>query len=433
MKRSPSDRLAPAVFIVSVAVLGIVYGTVSSWWGWFPAPQIGLAHRTMLDLQKNWRNDLGLEPTRHLVAPDDSGAAPDPDRGFALHDGGAAAPGYTLVAGLSDDQETSVHAAWLFDSEGNEVHRWPIRYASLDETSEPQNVMLHGMEVFPDGSLALTFDAGNTVARIDACGERIWSTAGRYHHTLNRDGAGMLMTWRDDTIVWIDEETGEEVRALDLRKEVVHARDGEQQGYLDIRTRTPETAAGRLRYMDDPFHPNDVEPLRAEMAAAFPMFETGDLLISLRELNLVAVLDPETGALKWWHHGPWLKQHDPDFQPDGTITVYDNATGTGSSKIRRIDPADDTVTLDFAGSGEVPFYSWRRGKHQYLPNGNILLSEPEHGRVLEVDAAGKLVWDRHMVWDAEHNLIVTEARHIPEDYFSDGALSCATDMAAAAP
>jgi hypothetical protein len=431
MKKSLSDRIAPVVFAVSIAALGTLYGTVASWWGWFPAPQIGLAHRTVTDLRTNWRNDFALEPTRHLVAPDDSGETADPDRGYRVTDASRIEPGYTLVAGLNTERDAPFHMVRLFDEDGEEVHRWPIRYGLFDEETKPQNVMLHGLELFEDGSLAVTFDAGQAVARVDACGRPIWSTIGRYHHSLHRDGRGNILSWRDDTIVWLDEETGEEVRAIDLRKEVVNALDGEQLAYLDIRTRTPENAGEEIRYLEDPFHPNDAEPLRAEMADAFPMFEAGDVLVSLRELNMIAVIDPESRELKWWQHGPWLKQHDPDFQPDGTITVYDNATGTGSSKIRRIDPETGEMSVDFAGGEEVPFYSWRRGKHQVLRNGNILLTEAEHGRVMEIAPDGTPVWDRHMVWDADSNVIITEARKIPPDFFEGGVPSCDEEIAMA--
>ncbi len=430
MKRPVADRIAATGFVVSIAVLGMLYGIVSSWWGWFPAPQVGLAHRTMLDLKKNWRNDFAFEPTRHLVAPDDSGAAPDPERGHAVQAADRVLPGYTLIAGLNAVEGETVHVVRLYDETGAEVHAWPIRYADLDTETRPQNVMLHGMEVFADGSIAVTFDSGQAVARIDECGEPIWVTNGRYHHSLDRDGAGHILSWRDDIIVWLDEETGEELRALDLRKDIVPALEGEQQAYLDIRTETPYTAEGEIRYLLDPFHPNDAEALLPEMAEAFPMFEAGDVLVSLRELNLVGVVDPDTAELKWWRHGPWFKQHDPDFQPDGTITVYDNATGSGQSKIRRIDPKDDTLSVDFAGSDALPFYSWRRGKHQVLENGNLLLTEAEHGRILEVDPDGRPVQERHMVWDAESNVIVTEARHVPPDFFGGGAPSCNREVAA---
>ena len=140
-KRPFSERAAPVVFAASIAALGVLYGTVSSWWGWFPAPQIGLAHRTYLDLKNNWRNDIGLEPTRHIVAPDDSGETPDPERGFVAHQPDRAEGGYTLVAGLNTDPEGTFHVVRLYDAEGEEVHHWPVAYGEIDSQSKPQTLI----------------------------------------------------------------------------------------------------------------------------------------------------------------------------------------------------------------------------------------------------------------------------------------------------
>ena len=49
----------------------------------------------------------------------------------------------------------------------------------------------------------------------------------------------------------------------------------------------------------DPTHLNNVEPLPRAMAAAFPQFAPGDLLVSLRNVNTIAVIDPHTKRLKW--------------------------------------------------------------------------------------------------------------------------------------
>ncbi|APX14036.1 arylsulfotransferase family protein [Tateyamaria omphalii] len=423
MKLPSSDSFARGFFIVSFALIAMVYGIVSSWWGWFPAPQIGEAHRTYLDVSQNWRNDIGLEPTRHLVAPNDTGT-PEPDRGFEQRPGTERMPGYVLIAGLSDDQDTSVFAVRLMDANGDEVHRWPINYENFDPDTPPQNVMLHGMEVFEDGSVVVTFDVGNAIARVDQCGQTMWSVRGGFHHSITRDGAGGIWTWYGEDMVRLDAATGDKTFSLNLRNDIVAARDGDQRAIFDIRVRMPDTAEEQITYLHDPFHPNDVEMLRPDMADAFPMFEAGDLMFSLREPNLVAVVDPQTGILKWWQHGPWFKQHDPDFEPDGTITVFDNATGAMQSRILRIDPRDRRVTVDFAGTEDEPFYTWRRGKHQTLPNGNLLLTEAEHGRLLEVSGDGEVVWTHDMVWDEDSNLIVTEARHVSEDFFTNGLPSC---------
>lgn len=422
MKKPSSDAIAGAIFVISFALVAMVYGIVSSWWGWFPAPQIGAAHRNFLELKNNWRNDIALEPTRHLIAP--GGRDTGPERGFSGSVPPAVAEGYVLVSGLNDDQEQSFHVVRMFDGNGTEVHRWPVHYELFDDQARPQNVMLHGMEVFEDGSLVAAFDSGFAIARFDACGEPMWVNNGAYHHSIARDGEGRLVTWLDNAVAWLDEDTGEVLKTVDIETDMIPAAGGEAMSLFRMRTRMPELPTGKISYLDDPWHPNDAEPLRAEMADAFPMFEAGDVLISLRELNLVAVLDPDTARMKWMRQGPWFKQHDPDWEADGTISVFDNATGEGRSRILRVRPGEEGVEEVFAGSDAVPFYSWRRGKHQTLPDGGILLTEAEGGRVLEVTPGGEVAWERHMVWDEDENLATTEARWVPGDFFAGGLPDC---------
>lgn len=418
-----SEKLPVVFFITSVAVIGVGYGAAAARSDWFPNPQITLAVDTIRDLGANWKNDVGLEPTRHLVPS----RKPGEENHIAMHDPARTTPGTFLVAGLSRDQQKGPFTVTLFDAAGETLHEWPIDYADADPDGvKPLNTMLHGMEVLPDGSLLATFDGGNAVARFDTCGAPIWATNGEFHHALSPDNDGGFLGWRANTVVHIDAETGEPTDILSIEDDMMPG----QEGILGIRTFITD-GENPLAWESDPFHANDVETLTPAMADAFPQFEVGDLLISLRELNLVAVADRETGAFKWYSHGPWLKQHDPDFQPDGTITVYDNNTGSGMSRILRIDPKTNATEVAFAGSDAVPFYSWQRGKHQVLPSGNILITEAQHGRVFEVTPQGTLVWERDMGWDADRNLIVTEARHLPEGFFADGIPSC--DVTAGIP
>jgi hypothetical protein len=139
----------------------------------------------------------------------------------------------------------------------------------------------------------------------------MWITQGNYHHSIAADGAGGLWSWRDDTTVRLAAETGTETRTLAPRADILPAAGG-QQGVFVIQS-FADGPDNPLAYPGDPFHAKDVEPLSPEMVAAFPGFEAGDLLISLREANLVPVVDLHNGALRWWQHGPWLKQHNPDF------------------------------------------------------------------------------------------------------------------------
>lgn len=415
-----SDRIAFLAFLAACIIFAVLYGVFAVRWDTFPNPQIVRFEGMIRDLTRYWKNDFGLEPNRHLIE------LPEPRTAetFRLHRPEARAPGFTLIAGLSDDQETSVHAVTLYDQEGREIYRWPVDYAALDsDGTEPTGVMMHGVYPLPDGSLVAAFDAGNVLGRIDACGRPVWAVEGGFHHSVEADDEGMLWAWRSEAVVRLDPETGEIDRELDLREQIVEG----QHGIFSIHAAED---ARELSYLGDAFHSNDVEPLSAEMAGAFPMFEAGDLMVSMRELNLVAVISPDTGRLRWWQHGPWHRQHDPDFEPDGTISVYDNRMSLGDSRILKIDPATREVTTVYEGTEEHPFYSYRRGKHQILPNGNVLVTEAEAGRVFEATPDGDLVWERDMAWDDEHNLIITSAQNLAPDFFEPGALACAATTSA---
>jgi hypothetical protein len=138
----------------------------------------------------------------------------------------------------------------------------------------------------------------------------------------------------------------------------------------------------------------------------------------LRNLNLVAVLDPDNLVVKWWSHGPWRWQHDPDFTPDGKISVYNNNYGIERSEIIKVHPETLEISNDLF-DGEVRFYSVSMGKHQYLPNGNVLIVVPFEGRVLVATSAGQKVMEFNNVSTkgTEYNGHVENGLWVPVDYF----------------
>ena len=157
--------------------------------------------------------------------------------------------------------------------------------------------------------------------------------------------------------------------------------------------------AGKLGSRDVT-HLNDIEPLPSSMADAYPLFEGGDLAVSLKALDLVFVVDPDTRRVKWHASHPFIAQHDPDFVGGGWIGVFDNnsdgtARGTvlGGSRIVMVQPHTDSVTVRFPTSRSEPLYTTYRGKWQQLENGNMLLTEAIAGRVVEVAADGRTVWE----------------------------------------
>ena len=164
------------------------------------------------------------------------------------------------------------------------------------------------------------------------------------------------------------------------------------------------------------------------------MFKAGDILVSMRQLNIVFVFDPRTEKIKWRQVGPWLRQHDPDFLKDGTISVFDNRNDNtkhgsilGGSRIVRINPATRATWTAYAphdGKGSRHFYSAIMGKHQTLANGNILITDPPAGRVFEVTPAGEIVWQYVNGLDKDHVALMTGAIRLPENYFDFSHMQC---------
>jgi hypothetical protein len=425
-----TEAFSRRIFIASVAVLfGLgAFGcglAVERWHLWpYEISQSAYAAARSLILHGKI-----IPAGRRVRAPRDAAREP-----FTIVDAKAIAGGYYVFVGWDDTQRA--YAAWLYDHTGRLLHTWSWDYLRLDPDGPLNGIdNPHAFHVLADGSIVVGFDHGDVVARLDACSEPVWIKSAIYHHSFEAADDGSLWTWEGegtayghfDRIVNFDPATGEKLRQIGLVDDIVK-RMGSAAIVFGVR---PDY---RFQHFDkdpkdkkaiDIFHANDVEPLRAGMAPAFPMFEAGDLLISLRTSNLVAVVDPDDYRVKWWSNGPWIGQHDPDFTSDGAISVYNNNTGRGRSEIVRIDPATHGISNElFAGGAR--FYSAFMGRHQYLPNGNVLIAVPSEGRAIEVSPHGRLVMEFN-------NLARTGRNHGDYNEHVENALWIAADYFAAVP
>ena len=349
------------------------------------------------------------------------------------------APGYIFVYGTIDYVD-SLHAGILLDIDGNVIHRWIIDQQALKEIvarknaedggdrklKSPNRRLPQGLELLPDGTLILNEGyRGNGMQNIDFCGRFQWSALGAYHHVVSLD--------KEDNTLWafgpgdtmqLDLANGEVLREISLQD--IH------NANPDVSIFTPRRRISAGQWLADPIHKNDLEPLPSEMAAAFPQFEPGDLLITHRSTNLIFVMDPDDLKVKWWRSGIVRRPHDADWQPDGTISIYDNnmrepvegndgamddLNVTRYSKIVSIDPKTYESWVAYDGARDN-FYSGARGMHQVLPNGNILITSPHQGRIIEVDSKGDTVFEFLNTYDDKEMLILSEVRWLPEDYFS---------------
>lgn len=320
------------------------------------------------------------------------------------------------------DNELRSNAVWMYDAQGALVHRWPVDEAVIYEGETTGSSRPHPMEPLPDGSILVGFDALEAMARLDACGKPVWTKRGVHHHSFERAEDGGVWTWYGDHsayseyqyLVKFDPETGEEIKRIGLIEDVV-THSPEQATLLSLST--DDAFRGDLANPRDLFHPNDIEELPSAIADAFEQFEAGDLVLSLKTLDLILVMD-QKGKIKWSQQGPWRQQHDPDFRPDGTISIFDNNRARTQSDILVIDPVSREIKSLFA-NWDVPFSTAHRGKHQYLPNGNILLTVPDQGQVLEVTPDRRVAVEFNNLWprDASLNDDITNAKWVPDGFF----------------
>lgn len=343
-------------------------------------------------------------------------------QGVRIADSSAVQPGLTFVNSLWKGEEEWYAGFQLINREGETLHRWRVDRGTLfpdsvERRGDPEHRILHGSYLFPNGDVLLNAQYTGTV-RIDACGDIRWRLSGGNHHSVERaeDGTFWISGLAEepratspkypdgfpglDKPVWLDQlhhvsadgTLLERINVLDI----LYSNDLER--YI-VKALQPQAGTSAPPFRDIT-HLNDVEPLSSSMADEYPMFEAGDLLVSLRKISLVFVFDPDSGRVKWHTSDPLITQHDPDFIGEGWIGIFDNrrdfterGTMLGGSRIVTVQPHTDSVEVPFPTSTSDLLYTTSQGMWQQLPNGNMLLAEAKAGRILEVDSAGRPVWE----------------------------------------
>lgn len=420
-----SEIAAKRIFIAScgflLSMVGFAYGVAVERYQIWPYSVVHESIRLIRDLREFGEP---IPPGRRVPAPAEASREL-----FTVHEPGRVLPGYYAIVGWDDARQR--YAAWLYDHRGERRHTWVFNYDALDPDG-PWNGEdhPHPFHLLRDGSVLVAFDSGDVMARLDACSEPVWIKSGIYHHSLSRTDDGSFWTWRGDGTPYghyhyaenFDADTGDTIREIGLIEDVI-AKHNDAAIAFGFRQDFPFRRFERdpvFLAANDMFHPNDVEALSDGLAPLFPMFEAGDLLMSFRTANLVVVIDADEHYVKWSARGPWISQHDPDFTSDGKISVYNNNLGRGRSEIVKIDPATRAVSNELS-KGDARFYSEFMGKHQYLPNGNILIAVPGEGRVLEVTADGGNVMEFNNVAARTpgYNDHIENAMWVPADYFDE--------------
>ena len=112
----------------------------------------------------------------------------------------------------------------------------------------------------------------------------------------------------------------------------------------------------------------------------------------MRNMDALAVLDVQKRSFVWLMQGCWRRQHAADFLENGHLLLYDNAGDEVQSRVLEYDPVSHTLPWWYANDNSILFLADGMGDTQRLPNGNTLIVHPTMGRIFEVTASKKSVW-----------------------------------------
>jgi len=142
----------------------------------------------------------------------------------------------------------------------------------------------------------------------------------------------------------------------------------------------------------NPLHLNGIDIVGRD---AKPPLAPGDLLVSLRNPNLLATLDPESGRITGVHRGTFVQQHAARHLGGSRVLLFDNwggdATG-GPSRIVEVDLATGAerrvFPLSDTGAPLSAAYSNKAGHLDLSPDRRrALISVSEHGIGAEIEIA----------------------------------------------
>lgn len=438
MKRTnyTSDNVAKVLLAASILSAAWAYGVVSYRFEWFPYPQLRsvIANATAAVTSLRQSSDLSL-PWWYAVAPDDVERA-------RTYQPDAVSPGLLLVSGMGQDDELM---ARIISRDGNTIHEWELGWFDLwpDPSHLPEDAIpkskpgaaIDGIAWMPNGDIVFNYDLLGLI-RVDYCGKVVWRLPYRTHHSVVVSDNGSLWVpgritrntpsadapnyeppYEDFTLLEISPE-GEILREISVF-DLLWKNGLQGLLYMSTIDNWQTTVSG------DTLHLNDIDLFPSSLAPGF--FGPGDIMISLRNINTILVFDQVTQVIKFASVGAVVRQHDPDFKDGNTISVFDNnnlSASPGSeradhaaqrSRIAIIPVSTGKVSTFFEGSPAAPFFSDIMGRHEWLENGNLLITEARSGHVLEVDPRGRLVWEYFNLVDDDKVGLIDTATRLPSD------------------
>lgn len=334
--------------------------------------------------------------------------------------------------------------AFLINMRGEVVHQWAIPFSKVwprpshirGRVNDPLTCFFD-CHLYPNGDLLVVFHGmehwvnGYGLAKLDKDSNLLWKYSGNIHHDVEvgEDGTIYAIAHKVanslpqglafvpapclvDELVFLSPEGNplrEPIPLLEAFGDSSYnplldslRRDSGRD--LPMRLNLPRFLEETHNRRREPLHLNCVRVLNRRLAAQFPTFQAGHLLLSLRNLDTIAMLDPQKKAVVWAARGPWRAQHDAQFLENGHLLIFDNLGTPRGSRVLEYDPQTQALPWSYPQSEDPSFFTSERGMCQRLPNGNTLIVNSEPGEIFEVTP------QRETVWSCFTDRFITSAR-----------------------
>jgi hypothetical protein len=140
----------------------------------------------------------------------------------------------------------------------------------------------------------------------------------------------------------------------------------------------------------DVMHTNTLELLDVHPSG---IWNRGDLLLCMRELNTIVVIDAVQAKVRWWWGTEELSgPHQPSVMPDGRILVFDNGLNARRTRLIIVDPNTRKVVWNWSADPPGSFFCPLAGGCERLANGNLLVTNSPAGGAFELTMDGQIVW-----------------------------------------
>ena len=319
---------------------------------------------------------------------------PTVQSGVLIHDRSRAENGLNFF--------TSSHApvAILMDMDGAVMKSWTADAGKvfpgyrLDAKHEGYDHFFRDAELLPDGGIVALFNEIGIV-RLDPASRVLWTFPGHVHHDLFIGQGGtvwalahekrVVTDFRDhpvleDFILLLSPEGKllRRISVLDCFR---------QSEYAPVLASVPSET-------EDIFHTNSLIVLDGSLANRSPAFRRGNLLLSFRNLSMIAVVDPDEGRIVWALTGLWRGQHSARLPSNGHLVLFDDlGSMRKASRVLEVDPFTQEVVWSFSGLPGQELLSESGGYVERLRGGNTLITETNNGRVFEVTPDNRVVWE----------------------------------------